>query len=43
MPAQHEVHTEDVDLEGVPREVERTMKDRRILLDGRRKKAGAER
>jgi hypothetical protein len=33
---------EDVDLEGVLREVERTVKDRRVLLDGRWKKVGVE-
>ncbi|KAI0286309.1 hypothetical protein BC826DRAFT_1178828 [Russula brevipes] len=32
MPVQHEAHMEDVDLEGVLREVERTVKDRSVLL-----------
>jgi adrenodoxin-NADP+ reductase len=48
VPVQHGAHTEDVlafedvDLEGVPREAERTVKDRRVSLDGRWKKVNAE-
>ncbi|KAI0279475.1 hypothetical protein BC826DRAFT_1080544 [Russula brevipes] len=41
VPIQHGAHTEDVDLEGVLREVERIVKDRRVLLDGQWKKVDA--
>jgi len=48
VPVQHGTHTEDVrpfegvDLERVPREVERSVKDKRVLQDDWLKEANAE-